>query len=86
MESLLPVMYCTVVEDDDGVSKGYGFVRFMEERERDLSLVEMAGAVGLGRKALTIKPALAPKSKCVCLYMWCSISDITAAMFLSEHQ
>ena len=52
-----------VVEDDDGVSKGYGFVRFMDERERDLCLVEMAGAMGLGRKPLTIKPALAPKSR-----------------------
>ena len=50
-----------MVEDDDGVSKGYGFVRFIDERERDLCLVEMDGAMGLGRKALTIKPALAPK-------------------------
>ena len=52
-----------MVEDDDGVSKGYGFVRFMDERERDQCLVEMAGAMGLGRKPLTIRPALAPKSR-----------------------
>ena len=53
----------TVVEDEEGVSKGYGFVRFMDEGERDRSLSEMSGAVGLGKKPLIIKPALAPKSK-----------------------
>ena len=54
---------CAVVEDEDGGSKGYGFVRFMDEQERDMCLVEMDGAMGLGRKPLTIKPALTPKSK-----------------------
>ena len=52
-----------VIEDDEGVSKGYGFVRFTDEEERNRSYSELDGAMGLGRKAITIKPALAPKSK-----------------------
>lgn len=55
--------FCVVVEDENGVSKGYGFVRFVDERERDLCLVEMDGAKGLGYKPLTVKPAQAPKSR-----------------------
>ena len=61
--------HCTVVEDENGASKGYGFVRFIDERERDLSLVEMDGAKGLGYKPLTVKPAQAPKSRCVLHYL-----------------
>ena len=52
-----------MVEDEEGASKGYGFIRFMDEQERDLCLVEMDGAMGLGRKPLTIKPALAPRTR-----------------------
>ena len=51
----------TVIEDEEGVSKGYGFVRFMDEGERSQSYSELDGSLGLGRKAITIKPALAPK-------------------------
>lgn len=54
-----------VIEDEEGISKGYGFVRFMDEAERNRSYLELDGAVGLGRKAITIKPALAPKPKLV---------------------
>lgn len=52
-----------VVEDEEGMSKGYGFLRFTDEKERDVCLVEMDGAIGLGRKPLTIKPALTPKTR-----------------------
>ena len=64
----------SVVEDEEGVSKGYGFVRFMDEKERDLCLVEMDGAVGLGRKPLAVKPALAPKTRCVLQCIQCTDS------------
>ena len=50
-----------MIEDEEGVSKGYGFVRFMDEGERSQSYSELDGSLGLGRKAITIKPALAPK-------------------------
>ena len=61
--SLFPSSYLshTVIEDEEGVSKGYGFVRFMDEGERSQSYSELDGSIGLGRKAITIKPALAPK-------------------------
>ena len=52
-----------MIDDDEGISKGYGFVRFTDESERERSLTEMSGALGLGRKPLIIKLALAPKSK-----------------------
>lgn len=54
-----------MIEDEEGISKGYGFVRFTDENERDRSLTEMSGALGLSKKPLTIKPALAPKAKLV---------------------
>ena len=50
-----------VIEDEEGVSKGYGFVRFLDEEERSQCYSELDGCRGLGRKAITIKPALAPK-------------------------
>ena len=34
-----------VIVDDSGVSKGYGFVRFGDKRERDLAMMEMNGKV-----------------------------------------
>ena len=58
-----PPSHLLVIEDDEGVSKGYGFVRFIDEEERNRSYSELDRAVGLGRKAITIKPALAPKQK-----------------------
>ena len=50
-----------VIEDEEGISKGYGFVRFLDEEERSQCYSELDGCRGLGRKAITIKPALAPK-------------------------
>ena len=52
-----------VIEDDDGISKGYGFVRFTDEHERNMSYTELDGSAGLGKKTITIKPALAPKTR-----------------------
>ena len=54
-----------VIEDDDGVSKGYGFVRFMDEAERNRCYAELDRALGLGKKPITIRPAFAPKSRLV---------------------
>ena len=56
-----------VIEDDDGVSKGYGFVRFMDEAERNRCYAELDRALGLGKKPITIRPAFAPKSRLACL-------------------
>ena len=55
----------SVIEDDDGVSKGYGFVRFMDEAERNRCYAELDRALGLGKKPITIKPAFAPKTRFV---------------------
>ena len=52
-----------VVEDDYGVSKGYGFVRFSDEYERDCALEKMDGAYGLGLRPIRVKQAQAPKHK-----------------------
>ena len=42
-----------VIEDEEGVSKGYGFVRFLDEEERSQCYSELDGCRGLGRKAIT---------------------------------
>lgn len=39
-----------VVTDGNGESRGYGFVRFLEESEQKDALRGMQGAMGLGRK------------------------------------
>ena len=59
------VCVLSVIEDDDGVSKGYGFVRFMDEAERNRCYAELDRALGLGKKPITIRPAFAPKSRLV---------------------
>ena len=50
-----------VVEDENGVSKGYGFVRFCDQIERDRSLTEMDNTLGLGSKPIKIREAQPPK-------------------------
>lgn len=55
-----------VIEDEDGVSKGYGFVRFTDEAERNRCYAELDRALGLGKKPITIKPAFAPKTRLAC--------------------
>ncbi|CAM9576619.1 unnamed protein product [Lampetra fluviatilis] len=46
-----------VVVDDLGHSRGFGFVRFRDEREQKAALVEMQSAVGLGGRPLRINLA-----------------------------
>lgn len=52
----------SVILDNSGFSKGYGFVRFGSEEEMKDSLVSMNGYIGLGTKALKICNAV-PKPK-----------------------
>ncbi|XP_033105207.1 tRNA selenocysteine 1-associated protein 1-like [Anneissia japonica] len=51
-----------VVLDDQGIPKGFGFVRFFNEDERNKASVEMQGSTGLGSKPLKISVAT-PKSR-----------------------
>lgn len=50
-----------MIEDETGTSKGYGFVRFCDQSERDRSLTELDNTLGLGSKAIKIREALPPK-------------------------
>ena len=52
-----------VIEDEGGVSKGYGFVRFTDERERDAAIARLDGTTGLGKKPIAVKLALAPRQR-----------------------
>ena len=47
----------TVMED----GKGYGFVQFFDEVERDICCMEMNGKAGLGQKLISMPPAIIPK-------------------------
>lgn len=51
-----------VVTDNGGESRGYGFVRFYEEKDQADALRSMQGAVGLGRKVCAV-------AVCVCRYV-----------------
>ncbi|XP_071964884.1 tRNA selenocysteine 1-associated protein 1-like [Antedon mediterranea] len=51
-----------VVLDDGGIPKGFGFVRFYNEEERNKAAAEMQGAAGLGAKTLKLSVAT-PKSR-----------------------
>ena len=44
----------TVVFDQFGMSKGYGFVRFGSDHEQQAALVTMMNAVGLGGKPIKV--------------------------------
>ena len=50
--------FVTVVLDTTGYSKGYGFIRFLEEREQQSALSNMMGATGLGTKPLKVSMAV----------------------------
>jgi len=52
------VRSCKVVLDTTGYSKGYGFIRFLEEREQQSALTNMMGATGLGTKPLKVSMAV----------------------------
>ena len=54
------IFFCyihTVIED----GRGYGFVQFFDEAERDLCCMEMNGKAGLGQTLIRVKPAIVPK-------------------------
>ncbi|KAG1652634.1 tRNA selenocysteine 1-associated protein 1 [Nymphon striatum] len=51
-----------VVLDSDGTTKGYGFIRFAEEKEQQRALVEMQGSNALGAKPVRVSLAT-PKNK-----------------------
>ena len=47
----------SVIEDEAGVSKGYGFVRFFDEAEQNRAFEELDNSTGLGTKPIRVKPA-----------------------------
>ncbi|XP_029427781.1 tRNA selenocysteine 1-associated protein 1 isoform X2 [Rhinatrema bivittatum] len=51
----------TVVLDEFGTSKGFGFVKFSDESEQKKALIECQNAIGLGTKPILLNVAL-PKS------------------------
>lgn len=51
-----------VVLDNNGFSKGYGFIRFGDEKEQQTALASMMGVSGLGAKPIRVSIAVA-KSK-----------------------
>ncbi|KXJ11213.1 tRNA selenocysteine 1-associated protein 1 isoform X2 [Exaiptasia diaphana] len=50
-----------VVLDASGNSRGYGFVRFFDEREHKRAMTEMQGAVGCGGKPIRVSAATPKK-------------------------
>ena len=49
-------MLCvSVVLDDTGHSKGFGFIRFSNETEQQTALTSMMGVSGLGGKPLKVR-------------------------------
>ena len=44
-----------VVLDNAGFSKGYGFIRFGDEKEQQTALASMMGASGLGMKPIRVR-------------------------------
>ena len=44
--------------DASGYPKGYGFVRFLDEREQQSALANMQGASGLGAKPIKVSSAI----------------------------
>jgi len=52
----------SVVFDQHGLSKGYGFVRFGNEQEQQTALATMMNAVGLGGKPVKVTTSLAKRS------------------------
>lgn len=54
---LLHPVFLVVIEDEAGVSKGYGFVRFYDESEQNRAFEELDNSTGLGTKPIRVKPA-----------------------------
>ncbi|XP_030075749.1 tRNA selenocysteine 1-associated protein 1 [Microcaecilia unicolor] len=53
----------TIVMDEFGTSKGFGFVKFSDEEDQKKALAECQGAVGLGTKPIRLNVALPRASK-----------------------
>ncbi len=51
---ILLLLFCLVVLDASGFSKGYGFIRFGDEQEQQTALISMMGISGLGSKPLKV--------------------------------
>ena len=51
----------SVVFDNRGFSKGFGFVRFSEETEQQKALIEMQHCAGIGRKMIRVSLATPKK-------------------------
>ncbi|XP_069479083.1 tRNA selenocysteine 1-associated protein 1 isoform X3 [Ambystoma mexicanum] len=52
-----------VVLDQDGVSRGYGFVKFSDELDQKRALAECQGSPGLGSLPIRLRVAIAKPSK-----------------------
>ena len=52
---LLTIVCFSVVLDDSGFSKGFGFIRFNNETEQQTALTSMMGVSGLGGKPLKVR-------------------------------
>ena len=61
------VPFIIVVLDNDGKSRGYGFVRFKDETDQQRALIDMQHFTGLGKKPNTfvskVPPVLARKTE-----------------------
>lgn len=51
------VPFIIVVLDNDGKSRGYGFVRFKDETDQQRALIDMQHFTGLGKKPIKVSMA-----------------------------
>lgn len=56
--NIVVIWLVSVILDNTGFSKGYGFIRFASEEEQKHSLAHMNGFKGLGTKPLKISTAV----------------------------
>ena len=72
----------SVVLDDSGFSKGFGFIRFNNEQEQQTALTSMMGVSGLGGKPLKVSlelyQTLSSSSPCLSA----KISKVTSSYLL----
>ena len=64
----------SVVVDNTGMSKGYGFVRFGNEQEQQTALATMVNAMGLGAKPIKVKNTTANESNSLATFRQRSIT------------
>ena len=53
--------YFSVVLDSAGKSRGYGFVRFLDETDQQRALIEMHGYSGVNQKPMRVSLATPKK-------------------------